>query len=135
MDRDARAPARPPFGTPQTRPKAASGARHGTASAAAGKHKVNCHRNPFAEARVNEKVAPDSDRSPDSNGTFLRPNALVASFEFPNTERRADATRRDSCGTNARFVALHRLTTNRPCALCDRNTSTAMSYGTTRSRV
>jgi hypothetical protein len=25
MDRDARAPARPPFGAPQTRPKAASG--------------------------------------------------------------------------------------------------------------
>jgi len=35
MDRDARAPARPPFGTPQTRPKAASGAGHPAASAAA----------------------------------------------------------------------------------------------------
>ena len=35
MDRDARAPARPPFGTPQTRPKAATGAGHRAASSAA----------------------------------------------------------------------------------------------------
>src|SRR5205807_2761281 len=46
MDRDARAPARPPFGTPQTRPKAASGAAHRAESAAAVKPRVNCHRNP-----------------------------------------------------------------------------------------
>jgi hypothetical protein len=35
MDRDARASARPPFGTGQARPKAASGAGHHAASAAA----------------------------------------------------------------------------------------------------
>jgi hypothetical protein len=35
MDRDARAPARRRFGTPQTRPKAASGVGHCAASAAA----------------------------------------------------------------------------------------------------
>jgi putative transposase len=39
MDRDARAPARPTYGTPQTRPKAASGAGHRTASSAAVKRK------------------------------------------------------------------------------------------------
>ena len=45
MDRDARAPARPPFGTPQTRPKAASGAGRRAASPAAANRKVNGHRN------------------------------------------------------------------------------------------
>src|SRR6516162_729356 len=35
-----------PFSAPQTRPKAATGARHRTASAAAVKHEVNCRRNP-----------------------------------------------------------------------------------------
>ena len=45
MDCDARAPARPPFGTPQARPKAASGSGHRAATAAAVKHRVNCHRN------------------------------------------------------------------------------------------
>jgi hypothetical protein len=35
MDRDARAPTRPPFGAQQARPKAASGAGHRAASAAA----------------------------------------------------------------------------------------------------
>jgi len=35
-----------PFGAPQTRPKAASAARHRAASAAAVKRGVNCHRNP-----------------------------------------------------------------------------------------
>jgi hypothetical protein len=48
MDRDARAPARPPFGTPQTRPKTASGAGHRATSAAAVRLRVNCHRNPEA---------------------------------------------------------------------------------------
>jgi REP-associated tyrosine transposase len=41
MDRDARAPARPPFGTPQTRPKAASGAGYRAATAAAVKRSAN----------------------------------------------------------------------------------------------
>ena len=35
-----------PFGTPQTRPKAASGAGHRAASAAAVKRRANCHHNP-----------------------------------------------------------------------------------------
>ena len=42
MDRDARAPARPPFGTPQARPKAASGAGpRGKRSCC--ENRVNCH--------------------------------------------------------------------------------------------
>jgi len=49
MNLDARAPARPPFGPPQTRPKAASGARYRTARAAAVKRRVNCPRNPRNE--------------------------------------------------------------------------------------
>jgi hypothetical protein len=35
----------PPFGTPQTRPKTASGAGHRATSAAAVTRRVNCHRN------------------------------------------------------------------------------------------
>jgi hypothetical protein len=41
MDRDARAPARPRFGTPQIRPKAASGAGHRATSVAALRRSAN----------------------------------------------------------------------------------------------
>jgi len=57
MDRDARAPARPHFGASQTRPKAASGARHRVASSAAVKRKVNCHRNSLAADSFHRPVA------------------------------------------------------------------------------
>jgi hypothetical protein len=46
MDRDAQAPARSPFGAPQTRPNAATGEKHHAARTAAVKRKVDCHRNP-----------------------------------------------------------------------------------------
>ena len=62
MDCDAPAPARPPFGAPQARPKAASGAGHRSASAAAVKHWVNCHRNP--EPFVGVRPALQQGRTP-----------------------------------------------------------------------
>ena len=86
MDRDARAPARPPFGAPQTRPKAASGAGHRAASAAAVKHRVNCHRNPpkperlmLMNSTVNQPVGGAT------NGTSIGPIVLRYAPNPPQT--------------------------------------------------
>ena len=58
MDRNARAPVWPPFGTRRIGTKAASGAGHRAASAAAVKRRVNGHRNTLAPFANRPRTGP-----------------------------------------------------------------------------
>jgi hypothetical protein len=79
MGRDVRAPARPPFGTSQTRPEAASGAGHRAASAAAVTHQVNCHRNPHRnpQGELAGLVKDDYEAARNGWGSGHSPNTAV----------------------------------------------------------
>jgi hypothetical protein len=91
MDRDAQAPARSPFGTPQTLPKAGSGTRHPTASAPVVKRKVNCHRIP--DYRPDQVVGANVVRQ--SGGKVLLVDLLAGEGTTATIERaRARASHR-----------------------------------------